>query len=954
MSQIKNNSPASGSDRSREQLAYELPIERVLSDAGVDAKQGLSDSEIGSRRERFGFNQLSESPPEPWWKKFLGQFNDVVVWILLVAAFISGAMGEWTDTAAIGAIVLLNAVLGYFQEERAERALAALQSLAAPLAKVIRDGTLATIPGRELLPGDIVELEAGDNVPADVRLLKAFAVRVQEASLTGESVPVEKKADVVLAAETPLADRRNMAYMSTVLANGQGRGVVVAIGMETEIGRIAGLLQHYEREPTPLQKQLAKLGQSLVIVCLALVGVIFLLSLLRGEKLLTALLTSVSLAVAAVPEGLPAVVTMALALGLQRMVKRNALIRKLPSVETLGCVTVICSDKTGTLTRNEMTVREVVAGGESYRVTGAGYAPHGQFVGQVSNLPIERSRTRESSDRSLTTSATTLSGHVENVPHEISDDLQLVLRIGAFCNHAQLQPGETSNLWKIVGDPTEAALIVLARKAGISRDGQAVSIVDELPFDSDRKAMSVVLREKTGGVVLYTKGAPESLLPNCRQERRGGEVIELNDERRAEILRSSQEMASRALRVLACAYRPDVTAGAIEERDLIFAGLFGMIDPPRDEVKGAVVRCREAGIRPVMITGDHPATAAAIARELGIATESDVVVTGHELDSLSDDELANRAEHIAVYARVAPEHKLRVVRALKARGHVVAMTGDGVNDAPAVKAADIGIAMGITGTDVTRETAAMVLMDDNFTSIVNAVEEGRAIYDNIQKFLLYLLSCNIGEMLLMLVATLIGWPTPLVPVHLLWINLVTDGLPALALAMEPPEPDLMRRRPRRSNESMLSWSMGGVVLGQGALLAIVGLVAFGISYNHNGDVTQARTMTFCVVVYGELFRALAARSSIWTFWQLGPATNPYVFAAVAISALLQVSIIALPFTRTIFEASSHTPLEWLLLVLLALAPVTVIELTKLGRQFFHPTISRNALASDSDPDKTGR
>lgn len=926
MSPTTNNSRIADMDQLQQQLAYGLPIERVLSDAEVDAKRGLSVSEIVRRTEQFGVNQLTELPSEPWWLKFLGQFNDVVVWILLVAALISGVMGEWTDTAAIAAIVLLNAVLGYFQEERAERALAALQSLAAPLAKVIRDGSLATIPARELLPGDIVELEAGDNVPADVRLLQTFAVRVQEASLTGESVPVEKQADVVLPTETPLADRRNMAYMSTVLANGQGRGVVVAIGMETEIGRIAGMLQHYEREPTPLQKQLAKVGTSLVVVCLVLVGVIFLLSLLRGDKLLTALLTSVSLAVAAVPEGLPAVVTMALALGLQRMVKRNALIRKLPSVETLGCVTVICSDKTGTLTRNEMTVREVMAGGSRFRVTGAGYTPHGEF------LEVDASGER------------TLAA--------VNDDLSLVLRIGALCNHAQLQPGETSNSWKIVGDPTEAALIVLARKAGISRDGQAASIVNELPFDSERKAMSVVLREASGGVVQYTKGAPESVLPNCRQERRGGEVIELNEERRAEILRSSQELASRALRVLACGYRPDVAAGAIEERDLIFAGLFGMIDPPRDEVKAAVVRCREAGIRPVMITGDHPATAAAIARELGIANEGDAVVAGRELDSLGDDDLANKAEHIAVYARVAPEHKLRVVRALKSRGHVVAMTGDGVNDAPAVKAADIGIAMGIMGTDVTRETAAMVLMDDNFTSIVNAVEEGRAIYDNIQKFLIFLLSCNVGEMLLMLVATLIGWPAPLVPVHLLWINLVTDGLPALALAMEPPEPDLMRRRPRRSNESMLSWSLAGVVFGQGALLAIVGLAAFGISYNHDGDIIQARTMTFCVVVYGELFRALAARSRIWTFWQLGPATNPYVFAAVAISALLQVSIIALPFVRPIFEASSHTPVEWLLLVLLALAPVTVIELVKLGRQFFRPTINWNALASGFDPDKT--
>lgn len=906
MSQVANSS-SGAIDRSSVPPAYALPIDGVLCGAGVDPRLGLPALEVERRREEFGVNQLSESPPEPIWKRFLGQFNDVVVWILLVAASVSGLMGEWTDTAAIAAIVLLNAVLGFFQEERAEQALAALQSLAAPLAKVIRDGAWATIPARDLVPGDIVELEAGDNVPADVRLLQSFAVRVQEASLTGESVPVEKQAEVVLPADTPLADRRNMVYMSTVLANGQGRGVVAAIGMHTEIGRIAGLLQRYKREPTPLQKQLAKLGQLLVVFCLALVGVIFLLNLVRGEKLLTAVLTSVSLAVAAVPEGLPAVVTMALALGLQRMVKRNALIRKLPSVETLGCVTVICSDKTGTLTRNEMTVREVIAGGLHFRVTGAGYAPHGEFW-----------KIDAGGDRPVAT---------------LNDDLGLVLRIGTLCNHAQLQPGESSNSWKIVGDPTEAALVVLARKAGISRDESGTKIVDELPFDSERKAMSVVLREAAGDLMLYTKGAPEGLLPNCRQERLGSAVVNLTDARRADILRLSQELAGRALRVLACAYRSDdVVPGAIEERDLIFAGLFGMLDPPRDEVKPAVIRCREAGIRPVMITGDHPATAGAIARELGIATDSDVVVTGHELNSLSDDELADQSEYIAVYARVAPEHKLRVVRALQARGHVVAMTGDGVNDAPAVKAADIGIAMGITGTDVTRETAAMVLMDDNFTSIVNAVEEGRAIYDNIQKFLTYLLSCNIGEMLLMLVATMIGWPAPLVPVHLLWINLVTDGFPALALAMEAPEPGLMRRQPRRSTESMLSLSLAGAVLGQGLLLAAVGLAAFGFGYTYQHNLNQARTMTFCVVVFGELFRALAARSTTWTFWQLGPWTNPYVFAAVAISALLQVSIVELPFARPVFETTSHTSLEWFVLTSLALAPVTVIELVKLGRQ----------------------
>lgn len=899
--------------------AFARPLDQVLSGANVDSNKGLSISEIESRRERSGVNQLAEAISDPWWKKFLGQFADVVIWILLGAAATSGVMGEWTDAAAIAAIVLINAVLGYFQEERAERALSALQSLAAPVAKVVRDGSLITIRAIELVPGDIIELDAGDNVPADVRLLQAFSMRVQEASLTGESVPVEKRADVVLPMSTPLADRQNMAYMSTVLANGQGRGVVIAIGMETEIGRIAGLLQRFEREPTPLQRQLAKLGKSLVAVCLAIVAIIFLLSLLRGDKFLAALLTSISLAVAAVPEGLPAVVTMALALGLQRMVKRNALIRKLPSVETLGCVTVICSDKTGTLTRNEMTVREVIAGGAHFRVTGGGYAPHGEFLELDAN-----------------------GGHPLTA---LNEDLRLVLKIGAFCNHAQLQPGSDANSWKIVGDPTEGALVVVAQKAGIIRDVRSARIINELPFDSERKAMSVVLREPAGDVVLFTKGAPESVLGGCRQERRDGRVLELTDERRAEILGQGQAMASRALRVLGCAYRSDNDVeGFIHEQDLIFAGLFGMIDPPREEVKAAVIRCREAGIRPMMITGDHPATAAAIARELGIATQDDIVMTGHDLESLQDDDLADRAEHIAVYARVAPEHKLRVVRALQAHGHVVAMTGDGVNDAPAVKAADIGIAMGITGTDVTRETAVMVLMDDNFTSIVNAVEEGRAIYDNIQKFLVYLLSCNVGEMLLMLVATLIGWPAPLVPVHLLWINLVTDGLPALALAMEPPEPGLMRRRPRRSSETMLSWSLAAVVLGQGALLAVVGLIAFGLGYSGEGDLAQARTMTFCVVVYGELFRALAARSRIWTFWQLGPATNPYVFAAVAISSLLQVSIIAIPLTRPIFEANSHTLLQWAQLIMLALTPVTVIELVKLGRQF---------LRQDNSPDPVG-
>lgn len=891
----------------------------LLSRFGSQEDVGLATAAVEPVRLRYGWNELNAAPPEPAWRRFLWQFNDLLVWILIAAAMVSGVTGEWTDAAVIVAIVLLNAILGFFQEERAEQALSALQKMAAPAAHVVRDGQRIHIPARELVPGDVLELEAGDSVPADARLLSGFELRIQEASLTGESVPVDKNANVVLSPETPLADRRNMTYMSTVVANGTARALIVATGMQTEIGRIARLLERSEREPTPLQRQLAAVGRTLVIACLTLVALVFVLSLWRGDRLLGALMTAISLAVAAVPEGLPAVVTLALALGLQRIVKRNALIRKLPSVETLGCVTVICSDKTGTLTRNEMTVREVLAGGSKHRVTGSGYAPQGEF------LPISPSDVTSSTPAAPQADA----------------DLSLALQIVAACSNAEIQPDVVRNSWKVIGDPTEGALVVAAMKAGVAHRGARVHVLDELPFDSDRKLMSVLVRDDEG-LVQYTKGAPEELMNRCSWELQEGRIAPLAEDRRGALRAAAEEMAQRALRVLACGLRRDqLTVGDIREENLTFVGLFGMIDPPRDEVAAAVERCREAGIRTVMITGDHPLTAAAIGRELGITKVADEILTGSELDRLGDDALAERAEHIAIYARVAPEHKLRIVQALKAHGHVVAMTGDGVNDAPAVKAADIGIAMGITGTDVTREAAAMILVDDNFTSIVNAVEEGRAIYDNIQKFLAYLLSCNAGEMLLMLIAGVLGWPAPLLPIHLLWINLVSDGLPALALAMEPPEPDLMRRRPRAATDTMLSWSLGGMILGQGLILTLVGQTAFGVGWSWSGNLDQARTMTFSVVVFGELFRALAARSNIWTFWQLRAETNLYLFVAVVISSLLQFSIIALPSARPIFEVTSHSLEEWMLLIVLALLPVTIIEVIKLVRQ----AVGRNAIAA---------
>ncbi len=904
------------------QAPYTIPVGDVLAALEVDPEAGLTDILVAERRERFGANELTAAPPVPAWRKLIGQFKDLVIWILIAAALISGAFGEWVDTIAILAIVLLNGAIGFMQEERAGRALAALQKLSAPQAKVIRNGVLASVLAKDLVPGDLIEVEAGDNIPADARLIRAFSLSVQEAALTGESVPVEKDADAVLAQTTSLGDRRNMLYMGTIAAAGKARAVIAATGMLTELGRIAGMLQQHEPEPTPLQRRLAELGRVLIVVCLAIVAIIFVLQALRERHIVEALLVSVSLAVAAVPEGLPAVVTIALALGLQRMVKRNALVRKLPSVETLGSVTVICSDKTGTLTRNEMTVQEILAGGVRYRVSGTGYLPRGHFFPE---LPADASDT--AAKRAF-----------DAAPVEVPTrpDLAQALTVAAWCNNSRLVPkGDGDESWQIVGDPTEAALLVAALKGGIEATHRGRSLVYEIPFDSARKAMSVAVRAAGGETILYTKGAPEVILAKCVSERRDGRTEHLTDERRQAILAANAEMASRALRVLALAYRPDPPApqDGSPESQLIFLGLAGMIDPPREEAKVAVEKCRQAGIRPVMITGDHPATALAVARELGMVQDGEQAVAGPELERMSDDELADRVDHIAVYARASAEHKLRIVKAWKRRGQVVAMTGDGVNDAPAVKAADIGIAMGITGTDVTKEASDMVLTDDNFASIVSAVEEGRGIFDNIQKVLQFLLSCNTGEILLMLVASLLGWPAPLLPIQLLWINLVTDGLPALAITLEPPEPDVMRRKPRRPNESILSPRLGLAILFQGLFVGGVSLMGFGWSYSHSaGNVEQARAMAFCVLVYAELLRAIAARSQTYTLGQLGFFTNPYLLLAIAVSGMLQVSVAILPFTQRVFDVPVHAPMDWLVIALLALTPVTLIELLKLARQ----------------------
>ena len=881
----------------------------VLARLGADPDRGLDPAEVETRRARYGPNRLREAPPPPTWRRFLGHFLEPLVAILLVAAVVSGAMGDLVDALAILAIVVLNGAIGFIQEERAERALSALRRLSAPLAKAVRGGQLRAIPAVELVPGDRVVLEAGDRVPADARLIRSFDLRVQEASLTGESVPVDKLAGEVLDSRAPLAERSNMVFMGTAVAAGKADAVVVATGMETELGQIAGLLGGAGREPTPLQRRLAELGRLLIAVILAIVGLIFALRIIRGGYPLESFLLSVSLAVAAVPEGLPAVVTLVLAIGLQRLVRRNALIRKLPAVETLGSVTVICSDKTGTLTKNEMTVREVVTGSAHYHVSGAGYEPRGGFHPRGE------------------------AGHGEPIDPQDWPDLMRALQIAAWCNAAEVtpRPGDEGG-WQVIGDPTEGALVVAARKADVEAHDRGDRVLHEIPFDSDRRVMSVLVRGTGDSATMYTKGAPEVILDLCDREWRHGRIEPLTPERRAEIRGVAGEMAAQALRVLALADRhhPDASREAArQEEDLVFVGLAGMIDPPRDEARSAVRLCRQAGIRPVMITGDHPVTALAIARELDMARESDRVLTGRELDERSDAELGDAVAEVAVFARVSAEHKLRIVRAWQARGQVVAMTGDGVNDAPAVRAADIGIAMGITGTDVTKEASDMVLTDDNFASIVGAVEEGRGIFDNIRKFIHYLLASNASEVLLMLSAAVLGWPAPLSAVQLLWINLVTDGLPALALGMEPPERDIMNRPPRPPHEHVITRRVGLRILYHGLLMGTIGVSAFALTYRHDGDLARARLVTFSTLAFTQLFFSFACRSGARTLPELGPFSNPYLFWAIASSSILQIAAVTVSPARSIFDIPAHPAGLWFFILPFALIPVTIVELAKL-------------------------
>ena len=929
---------------------HALEASEILRRLATPADKGLTSAEAQKRLQQFGPNALTEAPGTTFWQMLLEQFNNFVVLMLIAAALISALLGEYVEAAAIMAIVVLNATLGVVQERRAEQALAALRKLAAPDAHVIRDGTRQVIPSTGLVHGDLVLLEAGNYIPADVRLLEAVNLRVEEAALTGESVPVQKDANILLESDIPLGDRKNTAFMGTLVNYGRGRGIVTATGMHTQIGLIAEMLQSVQQEPTPLQRRLDQLGKTLGWAALFICALVFLIGWLRGYHPLEMFLIAVGLAIAAVPEGLPAVVTISLALGMREMIKRHALVRRLSSVETLGSATVICSDKTGTLTQNEMTVTRIWVDGQVIEISGSGYNPQGEFLAR--GKPVN--------------------------PLDYPAALTALL-VASLNNDADLEVSGISNgrqTYRMVGDPTEGAMIVAAAKAGAQAHdlNLAYPRVQEIPFDSIRKRMLTVhaLRDPRSedispfyedkhmpeGFVITLKGAPDMILDLCSHYQRMDDyAIPLTEEQRLRILAANDRMSQDALRVLAVAYRvtqafPDLEDLESLEEGFVFAGLIGMIDPPRPEVPPALAKARQAGIRTIMITGDYPETARAIAESIGLLQSGHQVLTGSDLNQMSDATLQREVAFTDVFARVSPEHKLRIVEALRSRDQIVAMTGDGVNDAPSIKRADIGVAMGITGTDVAKESADMVLTDDNYVSIVSAVEQGRIIYSNIRKFVFFLLSSNVAEIMIIFLATLAGLPTPLTVIQLLWLNLLTDGAPALALAMEKGDPDEMHRPPRPPQEPIINRSMRLGILIQtiaqtGATLLAFGLgliwhlaagdmlppganpLAFLLRYDWRGvDVQTAETMAFVTLSLCELFRAYTVRSERASLFKLGVTSNKFMQYAVGLSLFLLLLVVNVPFLQPIFNTHFLSRREWLVVVGLAFIPAVSEEITK--------------------------
>lgn len=874
---------------------YKISVEKTAEILKTDIHSGLDISEAGKRFSEFGPNELQVFGKVSPWVLFFSQFKNILIQILLIATALSAFLGHAVEAIAIAVIVLFAVILSFVQEYRAERAIEALRRMAAPTANVIRNGKEKKIPARELVPGDVILLRAGDKVPADGRIVQSFNLQIEEASLTGESLAVEKKVDALDREDLGLGDRSNMVYSGTVVSYGRGHAVVTATGMHTEFGKITGMLQEVETAKTPLQKNLDQVGKNLAKAAAIIVVIIVVLGVIRGQPMLEMIIFGIALAVAVVPEALPAVVTISLAIGVQRMVKRNALIRRLPIVETLGCTSVICSDKTGTLTKDEMTARKIFVSGLMYDINGSGYDPSGGFVLQGKQV-------------------------------EPSKDLINFLRAGILASDAYLL--KESGRWEIKGDPTEGALIVAAAKAGLDKvplDKENPRI-NEIPFTSESKRMTTLCSSGSGGQISYSKGAAEVIIENCSSYNKEGSVEQLAPALRSELLDIVQQMAKEALRVLAVAYKPNAAIGDAE-KNMILLGLVGMIDPPRPEVKAAVKVCEDAGIKPIMITGDHPLTGRAIAAELGILKDGRIV-TGIELDRISDSELDRDIEMINVYARVSPAHKLRIVSAFQKQGHVVAMTGDGVNDAPALKKADVGIAMGITGTDVTKEVASMTLTDDNFASIVAAVEEGRHIFSNIKKYLMYLISSNIGEIGLMAVATLLGMPMPLSAVQILYVNLATDGLPALALAVDPQEEDLMKRKPRLQRSGIFTRPVVVLMLAGGFWSALVNIGIFSWALNSGMDIKEAMTMTFVSLVLIQFFKAYNYRSDRQSVVKK-PFANKWLNIAIVWELILLALIVYLPFLHKPFGTFSLPVSDWMVIIAASISVVPVLEVVKL-------------------------
>ena len=873
---------------------HTLPVEKVFSTLGSQA-QGLSGDEAARRLAEHGPNELTASAGTPAWILLLHQFQNVLIVILLIATAVSAFSGHGVEAIAITAIVLFAVILGFVQEYRAERAIDALRQMAAPHATVVRSGHEQKIPARELVPGDVIVLHAGDQVPADARLVESMNLRLEEAALTGESQPIDKQVEPLEDAGLGIGDRTNMVHAGTAAAYGRGKAVVVATGMQTEFGKIAGMLQTVTTGKTPLQKNLDKVGRVLAIAALIIVAAVTALGIFRGQGFVQMLIFGIALAVAVVPEALPAVVTVSLAIGVKRMIKRNALVRRLPAVETLGSTSVICSDKTGTLTKDEMTVRRVQAADEVLEVSGAGYSTEGEFSRNGS-------------------------------PSKPSDLMLELLRGAALCNDAIFEKEGDDGIPNVKGDPTEAALVVAAAKAGLAKDDleRQFPRTDEIPFDSETKRMTT-LHQGPEGVVAYSKGAPEVILELCvRQATPGGEAA-LDRGGKERMIEASRAMAARALRVLAVAEKKNAERSTAD-KEMTLLGLAGMIDPPRPEAKEAVHTCQQAGIKVIMITGDHPLTAKAVARELGILAH-DRVLSGKELTELSDDDLAAQVQEIDVFARVSPAHKLRVVTALQSHGFVVAMTGDGVNDAPALKKADIGIAMGITGTDVSKEAAAMVITDDNFASIVAAVEEGRVIFGNIKKYLMYLLSANIGEIGLVVGASVAGLPLPLSAVQILYINLATDGLPALALAVDPADDDVMQRPPRDPRRNIFTAPVVSLMLIGGGWSALVNLALFWWALNSGRSQQVAQTMTFASLVLIEFFKAYSFRSDRHSIIHK-PFGNRWLNLAIAWEIVLLMVVMYWPLLQRPFGTHSLSPADWGMVAAAACTIVPVLELAK--------------------------